>query len=114
MMFTVPEEVCDLPAIGVVEGMACGCAFFGLDSPIYRDLGMVPGVHYVAHNGTLEDLVEKIGFYQQPTQQTNLEQIAERGCKFVTEKFRAGVVYREFLDRLTDRVLGFDSIGSNR
>jgi len=114
MMFTVPEEVCDLPAIGVVEGMACGCAFFGLDSPMYRDLGIVPGVHYVAHNGTLEDLVEKIRFYQQPTQLTQLEQIAERGCKFVTEKYRAELVYREFVDRLTDRVLGSEFIGTNR
>jgi len=114
MMFTVPEEICDLPAIGVVEGMVCGCAFFGLDSPMYRDLGMVPGVHYVAHNGTLGDLVEKIRFYQQPSQLTQLEQIAERGCKLVTEKFRAEVVYREFLDRLTDCVLGCESIGTNR
>jgi hypothetical protein len=114
MMFTVPEEICDLPAIGVVEGMACGCAFIGLDSPMYRDLGMVPGVHYVAHNGTLEDLIDKIRFYQQPTQLIQLEQIAETGCKLVTEKFRAEVVYREFVDRLSDRVLGCESIGINR
>jgi len=114
MMFTVPEEICDLPAIGVVEGIACGCAFIGLDSPMYRDLGMVPGVHYVAHNGTLEDLVEKIRYYQQPSRLTELEKIAERGCKLVTEKFRAEVVYRKFLDRLTDRVLGREFIENHR
>jgi hypothetical protein len=74
----------------------------------------VPGVHYVAHDGTLEDLVEKIRFYQQPTQLTQLEQIAERGCKLVAEKFRGEVVYREFLDRLTDRVLGSESIGTHQ
>lgn len=114
MMFTVPEELGDLPAIGFVEGMACGCAFFGLDSPMYRNLGFVPGVHYVAHNGTLEDLVEKIRFYQQPSQLTQLEQIAERGCKLVSEKFRAEVVYQEFLDRLTVRVFGCETFGANR
>lgn len=112
MMFTVPEEVCDLPAIGVVEGMACGSAFIGLDSPMYRDLGMIPGIHYVAHNGTLEDLVEKIRYYQQPNRLAELEEIAERGCKLVTEKFRAEVVYPEFLDRLADRVLGCESVGT--
>lgn len=112
MMFTVPEEICNLPAIGVVEGMACGCAFFGLDSPMYRDLGMVPGVHYVAHDGTLEDLVERIRHYQQPSQLSELELIAERGCKLASEKFRAEVVYREFLDRLTDRVFGCGTNGA--
>lgn len=104
MMFTVPEEVCDLPAIGFVEGMACGCAFFGLDSPMYRDLGMFPGVHYVAYDGTLEGLIEKICLYQQPEQLGTLEQIAARGCKLVGEKFRAEVVYQEFIKRLNERV----------
>jgi len=104
MMFAVPEEICDLPAIGVVEGMACGCAFFGLDSPMYRDLGMFPGVHYVAYDGTVEGLIEKIRFYQQPEQLDTLEQIAARGCKLVGEKFRAEVVYQEFIKRLNERV----------
>lgn len=104
MMFAVPEEVCDLPAIGVVEGMACGCAFFGLDSPMYRDLGMFPGVHYVAYDGTVEGLIEQIRFYQQPEQLDMLEQIAARGCKLVGEKFRAEVVYQEFIKRLNERV----------
>lgn len=114
MMFTVSEEICGLPAIGVVEGMACGCAFIGFDSPMYRDLGMVPGVHYVAHNGTLEDLIEKIRFYQQPSQLTQLEKIAARGQKLVEEKFRAEVAYPEFLDRLTDYVFGSQFGGTNR
>jgi hypothetical protein len=112
MMFTVPEEVCDLPAIGVVEGMACGCVFFGLDSPMYRDLGMVPGIHYVAHDGTLEDLLEKIRYFQNPAQLYQLEQIAKSGYELVTEKFRAEVVYGEFLNRLTELVLGCESIGN--
>ena len=104
MMFTVPEEVCDLPAIGVVEGMACGCAFFGLDSPMYRDLGMTPDVHYIAHDGTLKDLVEKVRFYQKPENLDALEKIARRGCELVSEKFRAEVIYRDFLERLSNRV----------
>lgn len=104
MMFAVPEEVCDLPAIGVVEGMACGCAYFGLDNPMYRDLGMEPGVHYVAYDGTLDGLAEKIRFYQQPEQQDYLEQIAARGCELVNEKFRSESVYKDFVQRLSDRI----------
>lgn len=104
MMFAVPEEVCDLPAIGVVEGMACGCAYFGLDDPMHRDLGMEPGVHYVAYDGTLAGLAEKIRFYQLSEQQESLEQIAARGCELVNEKFRSESVYQDFVQRLNDRV----------
>lgn len=100
MMFTVPEEICDLPAIGVVEGMACGCAFFGLDSPMYRDLGMIPNVHYVAHNGTLIDLVDKIRHYQNPKHLDDLDRIANNGFKLVNDRFRAGLVYSNFINRL--------------
>lgn len=104
MMFAVPEEVCDLPAIGVVEGMACGCAYFGLDDPMHRDLGMEPGVHYVAYDGTMADLIEKIRFYQQPAQQDQLEKIAARGCDLVNKKFRCDSVYQDFIQCLNDRV----------
>jgi hypothetical protein len=104
MMFTVPEEVCDLPAIGVFEGMACGCAFFGLDSPMYRDLGMMPGMHYVAHDGTLGDLVKKVQFYQQPDQFEKLESIARNGAILVDKALRAEVVYSKFVERLTNRI----------
>ena len=102
-MFAVPEELGDLPAIGFVEGMACGCAYFGLDDPMYRDLGMEPGVHYVAYDGTVQGLADKVRFYQQPEQMPQLERIAARGCALVNEKFRAEVVYRAFVDRLAAR-----------
>ena len=114
MMFAVPEEVCDLPAIGVVEGMACGCAFFGLDSPMYRDLGMVPGLHYVAYDGSINNLVEKVRYYQQPEQLGILEQIAVRGCKLVGEKLRAETVYQEFLERLNVRLMSSESNENRR
>lgn len=97
-MFAVPEEVCDLPAIGFVEGMACGAAYFGLDDPMYRDLGMVPGVHYVCYDGTVADLMNKVGFFQQHPEQ--LKQIAEAGCQFVNSHLRAAVVYDRFINEL--------------
>ena len=102
-MFAVPEELGDLPAIGFVEGMACGCAYFGLDNPMYRDLGMEPGVHYVAYDGTVQGLADRVRFYQQPEKIPQLKRIAARGCELVNEKFRAEVVYRAFVDRLAAR-----------
>ncbi|MCE9551700.1 MAG: glycosyltransferase [Betaproteobacteria bacterium] len=97
-MFAVPEEICDLPGIGFIEGMACGSAYFGLDDPMYRDLGMVPGVHYVAYDGTVEGLVEKVAYYQ--TRRDELEVIAEQGYRFATEQMSADAVYSRFLDQL--------------
>jgi glycosyltransferase involved in cell wall biosynthesis len=110
-MFAVPEELGDLPAIGFVEGMACGCAYFGLDDPMYRDLGMEPGVHYVTYDGTVQGLADKVRFYQQPEQIPQLERIAARGCELVNEKFRAEVVYQAFVDRL-QRVVKSESLNA--
>lgn len=102
-MFAVPEEVCDLPAIGFVEGMACGCAYFGLDNPMYRDLGLVPGVHYVGYDGSIPDLMAKVRYYQQHT--TELEDIANRGYEFVGKNLSPDVVYGAFFKQLNSVVL---------
>lgn len=97
-MFTVPEELCDLPAIGFVEGMSCGAAFFGVVSPMYSDLGMLPNVHYVAYDGSLEDLMRKVTYYQDHNDQ--LELIASKGYEFVSNNLNAESVYSQFLGQL--------------
>ena len=102
-MFAVPEEICDLPAIGFVEGMACGCVFFGLDDPMYRDLGLLPGIHYVFYDGTVTNLMEKVRYYQSHSDE--LELIANRGCEFVLEHLNPDVVYKEFLKLLAHNVV---------
>ncbi|WP_431483845.1 glycosyltransferase [Pseudomonas solani] len=97
-MFAVPEEVCDLPGISFIEGMACGAAYFGLDNPMYRDIGMVPGVHYVAYDGTLEHLLERVAYYQQHADE--LEQIAEQGYQIAHTTLSSTSVYSKFLASL--------------
>ena len=97
-MFAVPEEICDLPGIGFVEGMACGAAYFGLDDPMYRDLGMLPGVHYVAYDGSPEDLVARIKTYQDDP--VGLEQIANRGHDFVVRELSVSEVYGRLLNHI--------------
>jgi len=101
-MFAVPEEVCGLPAIGFVEGMACGSAYVGLDAPMYRDLGMVPGVHYIAYDGSIDDLMSQVRYHQQHPECT--QAIAEAGRRFAQTVLAADAVYGAFIGSLRDLV----------
>jgi len=93
-MFVVPEEINDLPGIGFVEGMACGCAFFGKDDPMYRDIGLIPDKHYISYSGDLDDLTAKIKFYQKNPDE--LQRIANNGYVFVKKKFHGRDVAEKF------------------
>ena len=57
-MCLIGEEILGVPGIGFVEGMACGCAYFGKRG-YYEDYGMKEGVHYIAYDGSPDDLLEK-------------------------------------------------------
>ena len=100
-MHVVGEEILGVPGIGFVEGMACGSAYIGLDSPMYRDLGLVPGVHYIAYDGTKEGLREKVEYYQRPENYEDLERIAATGCAFVRENFTGVKVAELLIHKLT-------------
>jgi hypothetical protein len=99
-MHIVGEEILGIPGIGYVEGMACGSAYIGLDSPMYRDLGLIPGVHYIAYDGTKEGLRSTIEYWQRPENQLELEKIAATGCKFVRENFRGEKVAHDLIESL--------------
>lgn len=86
-MHVVGEEILGIPGIGYVEGMACGSAYIGLDTPMYRDLGLVPGVHYISYDGTIEGLRSTVEYWQRDECQVELEQIATNGYNFVKENF---------------------------
>lgn len=101
-MFSVPEEVCGLPAIGFVEGMACGAAYVGLVDPMYQDLGLQPGIHYIAYDGSVADLMTQVRFHQQHPE--ILYRIAKAGCAFVCSQFATEVVYGRFLAQLQQMV----------
>lgn len=102
-MCIVPEEIVGVPAIGTFEGMACGCAAIALDHCMYTDLGLIPGVHYIPYDGTLESLKDKIVYYQQHEQE--LEQIARKGYEFVTNHFTASKIAQCFVEALKDRYI---------
>lgn len=97
-MFVVPEEIVDLPGIGFVEGMACGCAYIGIRSDMYRDIGLIEGVHYIGYENSLDSLLDVIKYYQNHNDE--LERIAENGYRFVVEHFSREIVAKIFLDDL--------------
>ena len=99
-MCIVGEEILGVPGIGYVEGMACGCAYIGLDSPMYRDLGLIPGVHYIAYDGSKEDLRRVIEYFQADENQKELAQIARSGCEFVRNNFCGNKVAQKLVHDL--------------
>ncbi len=101
-MNIVGEEILGVPGIGYVEGMACGSAYIGLDSPMYRDLGLIPGLHYISYDGTKEDLRRVIEHYQKPENQAELERIAATGCDYVRTHFNGPTAAQLLLSKLKD------------
>lgn len=101
-MHLVGEEVLGIPGIGFVEGMACGSAYIGLDSPMYTDLGLIPGKHYIAYDGTKEDLRKKIEYYQKEENQEELETIALNGYEYVKNHFNGEIVAKELINRIEE------------
>lgn len=101
-MHLVGEEILGIPGIGYVEGMACGSAYIGLNSSMYTELGLVPGVHYIPYDGTKEDLRRVVEYYQKPEHQDELERIARTGCEYVRANFNGVKAAENLLQRLLD------------
>ncbi len=97
-MHLLGEEILGVPGIGFVEGMACGSAYIGLDSPMYRELGLVPDVHYISYDGTKEGLRETIRYWQRSENQEELERIARTGCEYVRNNFCG--------DKVAEKIIG--------
>lgn len=102
-MHLLGEEILGVPGIGYVEGMACGSAYIGLDSPMYRDLGLIPGVHYISYDGTKEGLRKTVEFWQKSENQDELELIAKRGCEFVRKNFCGEKVAERLMTALVEQ-----------
>lgn len=99
-MCLIGEEILGVPGIGFVEGMSCGCAYIGQKIGYYEDLGMEEGVHYIGYDGSLNDLKEKISYYQKSEHQEELKRIAHNGYMFAHEHFRGESVAKKLLDKL--------------
>lgn len=98
MMCVCGEEKVGLPGIGFVECMACGCAYIGLDHEMYTSLGLIPGIHYITYDGTYDDLINVIQYYQNNVDE--LEKIAIQGRKYILKNFNRDVVMNKFFEKL--------------
>lgn len=102
-MFVNPEECIGLPGIGFAEGMACGCAYLGLkDDPMYLNVGMKDGIHYIGYDGTIDDLCDKISYYQ--SHEKELETIAYNGYQHVKHTFDPDKIMTSFLKYLSSQI----------
>lgn len=99
-MFICPEDVNGSYGIGTIEGMACGCAMIGWNYGAFEDMGMVAGKHYISYNGTIEDLKEKIKYYQMEEHQGELERIARTGCEYVRNNYSQKKVAERYYNNL--------------
>ncbi len=96
-IFISPEERIGLFSMNVFEGMACGAAFVGIDDSMYTNLGMRDGENYIAYKeNDLNDLVQKIRYYQAPENQEKLAKIADNGYKFVKARLAPQTVADTF------------------
>lgn len=99
----IGEERMQIPGIGFVEGMACGCAYIGQTVGYYEDYGMQAGIHYIGYDGSLDDLKRKINYYQQLEHQDELARIADSGYKFAREHFNGVVVAQHLINTLISK-----------
>lgn len=100
-MFVSPEEESGAASINFMEGMACGTAYIGRPS-YYTAYGMIPGVHFIGYDGTLDDLKEKIRYYQERPEL--LAEIAAAGQEFVKKRFQPDLVARQWRDLFKQRL----------
>lgn len=98
----VPEDIQGMPGIGFVEGMACGCAYIGLDYRGYTDYGMIPRKHFIPYDGTLEDLRAKVEYYVSPEHERELSEIAQAGYMFVRDHFSKEKAAGAFMNALLE------------
>ena len=94
-MFIVPEEINGLPGIGFIEGLMCGCVLIGNSAGYYEDMGFIDGKNYISYDGTLDDLLGKITYYQNNV--NLLESISIESYRFVSKNFNQETVSSAFI-----------------
>lgn len=98
-MFVSPEEEVGLPSINMIEGIACGCLYFGSHEEIYHSYGMEPGIHYVLYKkNDLDDLVSKIEYYKANIEEAKI--IAKNGTEHIIHNFKNDKVKKIFKNSL--------------
>ena len=94
----VGEEIYGLPGIGFFEAMACGCTLLGQSGQFYNGLGLVSGIHYVEHDGTLDGIKRAIDFLRENPEKA--EEIAKNGKDYTNMHCRSDTLFEKLLTLL--------------
>lgn len=97
-MFIAPSEITGLPSVGMSEGMMCGSAYIGTSDISNAELGLVDKYNFISYDGSKEDLIEKIKYYQD--NHIKLEKIAKNGYEYAKKKFDKKIVSKKFIDAI--------------
>ncbi len=95
----IGEEASGLPAIGFFEAMACGCVMLGQQGHFYDGIGLTPGVHYLAHDGTIENI--RVLIDAALADPERLEAISEAGKKYISDHCLGPAVWDNLQRRLS-------------
>lgn len=98
----VGEELSGSPAVGFFEAMACGCVVLGANSSYYDRLGLEPGVHYLAHDSTIDSIQRAIVRASSDPQASAA--MAQAGQRYVQEHCTPPAVWDNFERHLAQLV----------
>lgn len=96
--FVRPEELVGMPSINMIEGMACGCIYFGTMERVYESIGLKPDVHYVKYDGSLSDLRKK--HKELLNDRQRIEELSIQGMNYVREMFNPRKVSGDFISKI--------------
>lgn len=88
----VGEEIAGLPTIGFFEAMACGCVVLGQRGHFYDKLGLMPGMHYLEHDGSFEGIKSTI--QAAIKDRSRLETISRNGLDYVAKHCRGPLLWQ--------------------
>jgi hypothetical protein len=89
--FICPEDITGMPSTNMLEGMSCGCIYFGNQNMKYFDLyGMKPWEHFIPHNGSINGIIESYEFVI--NNKETLRKIKQNG-KDLAQKYTDSYVY---------------------
>ncbi|HWJ91874.1 MAG TPA: glycosyltransferase [Flavisolibacter sp.] len=83
-----------LPGVGAFEAMACGCVLLG-NRECYGGTGLVNGVHFLAHDNSMEQIIALIREGNAAPEQ--MKRISEAAASFVQANYAPAVLYKKFI-----------------
>lgn len=101
-MSLIGEEATGLPGVGMAESMACGCVYLGQRDPMYRSLGMIEGVHYLAYDGGVDDLESVV--HEALTQSAWLDAMSAAALELVQSEWSKTTVIERLISLAMDSV----------